>query len=425
MRVTEIVSESTIINEALTSKLLSLILPFLTVLSAKEIYDILSKNGFNPASMSTDDWLQVFIEFVLMIPGFGSFAKFGGAALSKLIPNSIKERGANILRQKVLKELDAINKGAGTAAEKRVLKRKAVADYRAQAEKKFSLIPKPVAMVIKSLAAGDLFIVYYRKLSELEDQYDRAQNGDVTTYWFGDTPKDQQFAIADTQRKKYLGELTAGLAIVFASQAIGKLVSGFGTIFGTVGAVVGGGLVGGLVKLPFEAVSMIIKSGGAALIPLFLHTEAGKAFLATAIAQLATTGLGTATAEMLELLYKGIDEASRLSGVKGLAAKAGLDATMPRTKIVDPNAATSGTPGGAGGGARPVLDPNIPNDLRVTKDDLNPNIIYIGQVQVTDDQGFRTIGNTYKNMLSQKAKAAGIQDPTATLKLNPNRNYNI
>jgi hypothetical protein len=419
MRVTEIISEDTLMEvwpaAVIGTAVFSAVSLYLSAMSAKEIYDLLAANNYDPSTMSDDDWGLFLIDVIMLVPGLSYLSKFGKPTLIKMIPDSVKQRGGSWLRNHLKEKLSKIDKGPGTAKQKGVLKRKAFADFKVDAAKQYGLLPTPIKHILGYAVASDLVITYYMKLADLEDQYTSAQQGADTTELFGDTSKDKLFAQADGYRNKYLGELTLGLLLAFGAAKVSNVVAGFGKVFGVVS---GGGMVGGLVQLPFKAVSMIVKLGGAALIPALINTDSGEKFLALAITEMITQGIGALSAAALELLYKGIDEASRLSGIKGLAAQAGLDATMPRTKIADPNAAS-------GGGSRPALDPNIPDDLRVTKDASNPNVIYIGQVQVTDDQGFRTIGNAYKNMLSRKAKAAGIPDPTATLKPNPNVNYDI
>lgn len=72
----------------------------------------------------------------------------------------------------------------------------------------------------------------------------------------------------------------------------------------------------------------------------------------------------------------------------------------------------------------PRLLDRTPSSLRLGTDPNNPKIKFVGGVQITDVQGFQSVGDNYLNSIKNSARVAGLPDPTAGIPKKPGVNYN-
>lgn len=413
MNVNEIVREQKL-DEALPLAIpmaISAVMFGLKAMSVYEMYDILSKNGFDIDNMSEDDKVKLFIELIIMfVPGGGRFAN---ATIMKFLPAWAKRRGAKIVGDKLLpmaKELRAMKnanrkkyatspstspaKAAKNQKELGKANRKLDATYQAAGKQIAAEKLKDVAYtVVGGLALLPLSYTYYGKLDDLDKQYTAHKNGDTATELFGNMDANAAYQEYSKLRAKYIGELTLGVAAAISRTPVGKLVDNFTKITS----------VGGLIKLPLTLANKIAKMGGPAL-AVMMQTEAGQKFLSSSIVEAITRGVGYVSNATINLLALAVDSALGAVGIKSNLQKA--------------TAAQAAPPG---------VDTVQKGDiygLEIKTDPKNPNIKYISGQQVTDQDGYlrNNIPNVIDN-ITTKAKGLGMPNPLDQIKKNPNLQY--
>jgi hypothetical protein len=370
---------------------------FLTTISVIDIYKILEKNNYDLASMSDEDWKDVFLDLIMLsVPGAGNFTK---SAIRKLIPDSWLLSAANKARLQILSRARA---GTAAANPARLSRLKKLADAR------YAKIASNVKNVLVTAGLASVVATYFYKLEDLEDQYEAAKSGDTTTELFGNASQSELVGLADRQRTRLLGELTLSIAGILGALTGAAAIKTLTSLFGS---VKGGSVVGGLLSIPAAGLSKLATIGAAAW-PILLHTQAGQEFLSNNIVRMITGGTGATVSWGIEKLYQAIEEVSKRVGLDATGVTGAMRSTIATDKAATPNR------------IQQAMASKIPYTLRLEKDNANPNILYIGGVQVTDKDGFQSVGNSYKQMLSKQAVASNVPDPTTGLKPKPGVNYN-
>lgn len=427
MKVNEIIAEDRL-DEALPviggiglAGALTLISAALAGWSIFEIVQKTSEYADDPNSLTDDDWGELFLDIALLVvPGF---LKLGRAALVRLMPRSVLRWCGGWLRKRVLDRLakerktnkadydKAMSKGPNPQKASELKKKLNARNAKAAARAKETVdkFPDKVLSFINYGIGTAIAYDYWKKIHELEDDWERYMAGDRTTENFGDEPdQSKAYHQAQEKRKRYLGELTVGIGAAVAALPAAKAVGALGKVFGAVTTgVTGSTLAGGFVKLTADAAAKLIKYAGPGL-ALFLQTDTGRKFLQNSFVDAIVSGAGTITSATLKLAYDAIDELAKMVGIDN--ATAGL-----RSKIKDPNQdPLKSDPG--------LLD-KTPSSMKVQKDPSNPKIIYIGGVQVTDADGYQAIGNSYLQSIKDDARALKMPDPTAGIPKKPGKVY--
>jgi hypothetical protein len=277
---------------------------------------------------------------------------------------------------------------------------------KAAAQAKMGFIPD-VALTALKVAVGLNFVRdYYGDLAVLEQEYTDFTEGKPSGF---DTMSEQEAYNKYQQlRRKLLGELTVGVALNMgvASKAFGFLNSALG---GTVSAATklgGGGFLqakwfGEFVKIPGNFVTGLAKliEGGvnAPAFLLFMQSKYSKDFLNNEVVKAITGSVGALTAGSIELLEKGLQAA-------GL-----LDGKLPgKTSATDPSASA----------------PDGTTNSRMPVEWVGKKLFVSGQ-QISDENGYRIVGNNHISDIKSRVAAHGIADPTLKIQDDPNRKYSV
>ena len=276
---------------------------------------------------------------------------------------------------------------------------------------KFSKISKAVQNVILAGITADTAYNYYGQISDLEEQYQRVLKGDKTTKLFGDVTPEEAYKLANSQRTKLIGEVVValGLSLGVTSKAFGV----FGSIGKAIGTTVGGGkystggtVLGAIGAAPGRLAAMMAKviEGGPvrkSLFLIFMQTPAGKTFLENAWVEMFTKGVGIPTAATIDL------------GIQALEAAGVNVPDAVKTKITDPD------PGTTADGKIDISNQNMPT----TRSSSNPKIVYVNGVQISDENGYQSVGDELMNDIRADAAALKKPDPTAGIKKDPTKTY--
>lgn len=384
-----------------------------------QLYQLVNQYGDDPESLTDDDWGNLGIDLALVaIPVLG---RVGKPVILKLLPDKIKKYFGKQISAQILERFRKESATAkakygkaarvGKSAPERAIMvkqyRKAMDKARTTARQKLERFQtgEPIYNVIgKSFGVGvatKFFMDYWGKITQLEEEFKLAKEGNTETSLFGDDPQPE--ARFNSLKNQYLGELTLVVGTAIAALQVGNLIQLFNGIFGK---IVGGGLVGGILKVPGNIVAAIVKLGGPGL-AMFLQTESGQTLLKEPIVS-AITGVGGA-------LTSGAITAA-LSGIDNVAKSVGVDATPVTNKLRRP--AVTGVP-----------EPQSPQDqnpavanLAIKVDPRNPNIKYINNHQVTGPDGY-VLPTAPIQDIQQTARAFNQPDPFASLKFDPNKQY--
>jgi hypothetical protein len=429
MKVHQIISERTRINEAIPlvvagiglAAVLKAVAWSLSFYSLYQLYDLFSKYNKDPDSIDDVTWFDIFLDVALALTP--AWAKIGKAGVLKLMPQSwriksgawmkktVKERLAKLektnqaIEKLNLKKFDP-NSKVGFEKIKAYLKmRGANSAMKAAAQAKMGLIPDVAMTVLKTVVGLEFIRQYYEDLSVLEQEYKDYKAGKGN---WGDISEQEAYDAYQTLRKKLLGELTIGIALNtgVASKAFGALSSMFGGIT-NMAARAGGAsyataeILGKVVSIPtnmLKGISKLIEKGPAAPgFLIFMRTESGKEFLNSTLARLITEPTGALTATAIDLLEEGLQAA-------GL-----LDGKLPGKTEVEPPT------GDAADGPRQTT--NGMNIQWVGKK------LYIAGQQISDENGYRIVGDDKLKDIKSRVAVAGIPDPTLKIQDDPKKKY--
>lgn len=423
MRVNEIVREERI-DEALPllglgaiPMILSAVAFGMKAMSIYDLYDNLSKNGFDIDNMSDDDKLKLFVDFIILfVPGGGRFAN---ATIMRLMPDWLKRKGIKMVGDHLKTKAEELRKmknanrkkyadKPGTSPAQSAKNQKQLSKANKKLDSEYQAVGKQLAAeklkdvaytVVGGLALLPLTYTYYGKLDELDKQYTAHKGGDTTTELFGTMDASAAYKQYSALRNKYIGELTIGVAAALSRTPVMKLAEGFTKLVGKTP------LVGGIIKLPLALATRVAKVGGPALAVL-MQTDEGQKFLSNAIVEVITRGVGALTATTVNLLAKALDAALGAVGIN--------------TNFGQATAAQKPPPG---------TDTSAQNKsdiygLSIHSDPKNPNIKYIGGQQVTTPDGYlkNNIANVLK-VIRDKARDLKVSNPIDQLKQNPSLQY--
>jgi hypothetical protein len=418
MKVNEILSEKQL-NEALPviagiglSTIFTTVTAFALGYSAFELYKLMTNYNEDPDSVTDDQWGDMFFDLALLaIPAVG---RLGKAGVMKLVPAKVKRQIGKRFKAKILPKLKAQrakNLSKAKNAKQLVKARQVNQKIRLAAKNRVQNFPKQLTNALSIGVATQYAVEYWEKMLDLEDQYKRYKDGDMTTEYFLDDPdKANAHQKYLELREIILGELVVGIGFAVGGIATAKAASFLGQVFGTAaGAATGMSLVGGLVKLPFDVASKLIQVTGPGM-TLFLQTETGKLVLQNVLVQSITQGIGKLTSEALSLIGKTLDSLGMKSTAKTVTPSAPPPGVDTEKK---PHPYTAGNVSSAPQ-LRVYVNPSDKNDVR------------INNVRVTDKDGYLDpdMAPTIKK-IGLTAQSYGLPDPTKQIPKNPNATYNF
>jgi len=325
-----------------------------------------------------------------------------GTIVKKLLPKK-KPQGLAPSSGKARKYRDELKANKAKSAE--ALK-KANDVARAKLEKKSS----GWMTLIKAGVGLEFARQYYVDLSLLEQEYANTL-ADIRS-GKSQMTEQQAYDAYQTQRNKLLGELTVGIAMNMrvASKAFGFLES---MVKGSTAMGAGAGLIGGTAKLLGSGVALpltvakwltkIVELGPLApAFLIFMRSDYGQQFLNESYIRLITENVGDwVTAPAINALEKGLQAAGVLDADQKLPGK--TDVKPPTGDAADgPRQATNGM-----------------NIQWVGKK------LFIAGQQISDENGYRIVGNDKLNDIKARINVAGIPDPTLKIQDDPKKKYGV
>jgi len=324
-----------------------------------------------------------------------------GAIVKKLLPKR-KSKGLAPSSDKARKYRDTLKANKAKSAESL---KKANDAARVKLEKK-----SVGWMTLIKVGVGLEFArQYYVDLSLLEQEYADT----LAAIRSGESKMSEQEAYDayQTQRNKLLGELTVGLAMNMgvASKAFGALQSIFKGVTSTGARVAGfsrdaADLIGNSAALTprlLKGAFKFLELGPLApAFLIFMRSESGKAFLNEYYIRLITENAGYVTSNLIDALEKGLQAAGVLD---------------PDQKLPGKTAVTAPT-GDAADGPRQDTNSGMPIQWVGKK-------LYVYNVQISDENGYRIIGNAKLADIKRDAAALKIPDPTLKIQDDPKRKY--
>lgn len=326
-----------------------------------------------------------------------------GTIVKKLLPKR-KPQGLAPSSNKARDYRDALKQNKAKSAESL---KKANEDARLKLEKK----PFGVMSVIKAGVGLEFARQYYVDLSLLEQEYADT----LAAIKSGESQMSEQEAYDayKTQRNKLLGELTVGLAMNMgvASKAFGLVSSLFKGVTSTA-ARVGGfsrdaadlfGKSAALTPRLIQGVAKFLELGPAApAFLIFMRSEYGKTFLNSVAIRAVTEYAGGTTAFIINALEKGLQAAGVLDADQKLPGK---------TAVTAPT-------GDAADGPRQATNSGLPIHWVGKK-------LYVYDVQISDENGYRIVGNAKLADIKRDAAALKIPDPTLKIQDDPKKKYGV
>lgn len=397
----------------------SAVMAGLKAYSIYELYDVLSRNGYDIDNMSDDDKLTLFFTLIgLFVPGGG---KFTNDMLMRFMPAWVKRRGIKMvgdhLKTKAveLRKMKNANRRkyastSATSPRQAAKNQKTLAKKNKKLDSEYQAIGRQLAAeklkdkaytLVGGLAVLPLAYTYYGKLDELDKQYAAHKSGDRATELFGNMDDATAWKEYQNLRNKYIGELTVGVTAALSRTPVTKLIDGFGTLVGKVP------MVGGIVKLGTRLATRLARVGGPALAVL-MQTDEGQKFLSNSIVEVITRGVGSLSAGTLNLLALGIDKALGAAGIKSNVQGA-VQGQAP-----SPNAGVQTT----SELEKKYNKPGTPRELYVSFDPRNPKIISVGGIKITGADGFLSPGvENHLNEIEKLAKTLNHPNPLPALNL--------
>jgi hypothetical protein len=390
-----------------------------------QLYELYGKYNEDPDSVTDEEWDDIWIDLALVaMPGF---AKLGKVGLSKLIPKAWKRKGGQWLKKKVSERLAQLEKQGqriekfnlrkfdpdskvGFEKIKAYLKMKASnAAMKQAAQARMGFIPSSVMTVLKTAVGLEFIREYYEDLTVLEEEYKKFQAGEPSA--FTGMEPDKAYAKYQQVRNKLMGELVIGVAMNMgvASKAFGALGGMFGGITQFAARSSGSGIVaaewmGRVVKLPFavaKGLAKLLELGPAApAFLIFMRSDSGKEFLNSTLVQMITQPAGMLASGAINLLEAALQAAGLLDPGQTIPGK---------TTVKPPASGDADTDSGA----------------YTNKMDIQwlGKKLYVDNQQISDENGYRIVGNNKIDDIKNDARVAGVPDPTLKLRDDPNRKY--
>jgi hypothetical protein len=372
--------------------------------NAYDIYKFVKKYNEDPKKITDDEWIELFIDSALLFTP--ALSKLGRSAITSVLPKSWLAKGGQWFRGKMLKlYAKSSTKGlTGTARIKALRQLANGTKFAALADQRVRQLGT-AWKIIQLAGAGAVGYDYWKKFSVLDDQYSKFKAGDKTTAVFGDSSDSDGYEIYKEVHAQLMGELTVAIGGIVGGMAVGKVVGFLGSFVGK--APVLGPLLGGSIQIVAGLTRML--GNTSVYIPLFMATDAGKKFMRDGFISAITKGIGRMEQGSIDMLAKALEE---IGVSKSITDKIpGKTADAPSS--VKANDAETDKYIKTGQG-----DPAFRKQTVGKK-------IYIGGVQVTDDDGYQlpNFENYFKD-LQDKAKIAGEPDPTAGIPKKPGVDYN-
>jgi hypothetical protein len=369
---------------------------------AYDIYKFIEKYNDDPEKITDDEWGELWIDAALLFaPVLG---KLGRAGFVKLLPKSWIVKGGAWFKEAMLKlYAKAATTGLAGADRIKVLKAIAKESRAAAAAGQKSIKALGTAWkVLQTVGVSYEAYDFYTKQAALEEQYAKFKAGDKTTKIFGSSNDEDAENIYLNTRRQLLGELTVAIGGIVGGWAVGKTVSFMGAIVGKT-PIIGNGL-----QLGGELLAGVARMMGntSVYIPLFMATEAGKKFLETGVLHTILQTIGSTEQVLLNLLGKALKEAG-LTKIGNAISTSEPPASVQASDAETDNYIKTGQ-------GNPAL-----RKRTVGKQ------IYIGNVLVTDDDGYLlpSVGSRIKD-IQDKAMIVGEPDPTAGIPKKPGVDYN-
>lgn len=437
MKVNEIIAEERL-DEALpliagiaVPAILTAISAFLAGLTIMDAYKLISKYNEDPASVTDDQWDNLFIDVALLaVPALG---RLGRPIIVKMIPNKLKSMGGKWIRDKVqaklskdiaksdakygaaaragkspevAKAMRAKNIAAIKTAKEVAAKRAATALAKLKDDAIFNRIGKYFGIGVATAFVAK----YWNTIADIEEQI-KLRNGDpenLETPLFKDMEKSAANAKAQELKNKAVGELTLAIGAALAGAAVAKKVEFFGELFGR--ALPGGKYVKGIFTVPANVTAAIIRMSGPGL-AMFMQTDSGRKLLETQAVQAITSTVGSVVNSGLDLIVSGAEIVANMMGID-----ISKQTDKLKSNIQDPM--TNQTP---------MAAHKDPYGLAVTTDPKNPKVKMVGGHIVTD----ATTGYLLNNIpgllsrLKEKAAAFKVPNPIDTLEKDPKKQYSV
>lgn len=374
-----------------------------------ELIQFISKYNEDPDQITDNEWDNLLFDILLIVIPAG-----GGKLVKKLIPDSVKTRLSNWLKNKILTRYRELNRakadkavaraggGAAVPAEVRKIRAKerlANIKARAKADKIVAGLPGKVKLAFAAGIGLNIAHDYYEKISLLDEYWKEYESGTMSDgNFFKGTTEQEAIDTYNRLKRQYLGEFVSIMGVAFAALPLAKATSSVGTILGK---VTGNGLVGGLLNLGAQATAKLLQVMGNNKFSflLFTQTKTGQALLANSLSSV-IQGVGSATTYVLDLVDKFVQEVNEKLGTN-IQTEPSL-----KSKPEDQAAAKVSNKDFIAAAEK------VPFELRKSTDPNNPKIIYIGGVQFTDKDGYQSVSDYMINDIRQRAAAIKIPDPT-------------
>jgi hypothetical protein len=273
---------------------------------------------------------------------------------------------------------------------------------RIAAQTKIKGLPAKAITGLQLLVGTAALTEYFTEISTLEEEYEKFQKGESSI--FDGMDAETATATARSMRQDLLGKLVTVMFInlkgpMVAAKALKWIISMI-PVVGTVSKVAGSAVAATSTGSRLISGLTTLSNASAPVIAAFMLSPFGKQFMEHWLVSSITGTVGTATAVILDLGIKGLEAA-------GVTVPAAL-----KSKIPSDSDAQMGNVPGVAAGTHP--------SLVVSKDPKNPNIIKIGGVAVTGDDGYLKPGiDPYIQDVKSRAAALDAPDPTASLKRRP------
>lgn len=240
-------------------------------------------------------------------------------------------------------------------------------------------------------------IEYWSKIEQIEEEYENFLKGKPSIY--DGMSRGEALAAAQNDRNQAVGAAVIAALLIF--KAPGAVIKALGWLAGKLPVVgtaikLGGALTPNAVKNVFSKFSGLGSTAALA----FMATDAGQEFMKHWIMQLITGTVGVITTTVIDNAIKGLEAA-------GISVPDALKSPIQQPPSEVPRSS---------GQMKPENDPT----LKVHRDEKNPKIIAVGDVQITGPDGFILPGLEQRvQNIRDRAQALGIPDPLAGVKERP------
>jgi len=342
-------------------------------------------------------------------------------------------------------ESEQLNEGWGTvfkAIGKWLWKERGVANPGATVSAARSFISKlgRLGDITINLLGAYVLTKFVIKYLDLSDQKQKAENGDTSTEIFGNANSSKITELYNSTLEQYAGEaVVEALPVLLKAPAklfgiLGSITSSIGKgVGGVVGGAAGstlgigttiagagagaaiGSIPGALIKNAGQLTKIMSGGVGGVLFLGFLKSDTAQEFFKTALqGQLVQLvgGVATGLYEKAAQLLNSALGTSQASAATSAATGSSAQASAPNT----PTQPTSNV-------SQTELPPNLAKieqeynapPLKVRFDRKNPKRMYVNNIPITDDNGYRVAGKSTIDRIGSTAKLLNKPNPVANL----------